>query len=89
MPSVERPGKKGVYVELPEKLLKDARAFAEARGESFAFVVTEALRRHMAYPPPPPPPPVPPPPEPPPAPLPDAKPPEPPPAKAPRKGKKK
>ncbi|WP_439631452.1 hypothetical protein [Gemmata sp.] len=52
MPSVDRPGVKGVYVELPESLLTDARAFAADRGEKFNRVVAEALRRHMAYPPP-------------------------------------
>jgi hypothetical protein len=53
MPSVERPGKKGIYIELDLELLANAQAFATDRGEKFAHMVAEALRRHMAYPSPP------------------------------------
>jgi hypothetical protein len=53
MPSVQRKGKTGVYVELPDDLLARAKAFAEGRGEKFTAVVREALERHLAYPPPP------------------------------------
>ena len=39
MPSVPRKGRKGVYIELPDKLLAEARAFARGfrcrNGEGF------------------------------------------------------
>jgi hypothetical protein len=54
MPSVERPGKKGVYIEFDLDFLSTAQGFAESRGESFKEVVMQAIRRHMANPPPPP-----------------------------------
>jgi hypothetical protein len=72
MPRSPVKGTKGVYLELPERVLDEARAFAKRRGETLKDVVTAALRRHMAYPPPPPAPPEPPPPLPPPEPFPDA-----------------
>jgi hypothetical protein len=74
MPSVPRPGLKGVYVELPPALVDEVKAFGSGRGQKFRDVVEAALRRHLAYPPPiePPPPPAPPPPIPPPHPFPDA-----------------
>jgi hypothetical protein len=65
MPKRPVEGTKQVLLELPEELVQAAKAFAELRGESFKYVVIEALRRHMAFPPSPPPPPAaPPPPEP-------------------------
>ena len=67
MPTNRTKGVKGVYVELPPEVLDEAKQFAETRGETFREVVTQALRRHLAYPPPPPPPPAPPLPFPPPA----------------------
>ena len=69
MPTNRTKGVKGVYVELPPELIDEAKQFADKRGETFREVVTEALRRHLAYPPPPPPSPAPPPPLPPPAPF--------------------
>jgi hypothetical protein len=74
MPSVPRPGLKGVYVELPPALVDDVKAFGSGRGQKFRDVVEAALRRHLAYPPPveAPLPPPPPPPVPPPHPFPDA-----------------
>ncbi|HEV3440822.1 MAG TPA: hypothetical protein VG122_25940 [Gemmata sp.] len=50
MRSVKSPDKNGVYIELDAELLSIAQAFAKDRGEGFAFMVAEALRRHMAYP---------------------------------------
>ncbi len=50
MPSVKGPDKNGVYIELDPELLSIAQAFAKDRGEGFAHMVAEALRRHMAYP---------------------------------------
>jgi hypothetical protein len=55
-------------VELAPAFAEEVMRFAASRGETFRAVVTEALRRHMAYPPPAPEPA----PLPPPAPLPDA-----------------
>ncbi|HEV3436898.1 MAG TPA: hypothetical protein VG122_06045 [Gemmata sp.] len=54
MPSVERPGKKGVYIEFELDFLLTAQEFAKSRSESFKEVVVQALTRHMANPPPPP-----------------------------------
>jgi hypothetical protein len=65
MPSVERPGKKALYVELPDELDAALRALAERRGTKVSAEVRDAIRRHLAYPPPDPAP------EPPPAPLPN------------------
>ncbi len=50
MRSVKSPDKNGVYIELDPELLSIAQAFAKDRGEEFAHMVAEALRRHMAYP---------------------------------------
>jgi hypothetical protein len=52
MPSVDRPGKRGMYVELPEDLDAEFRAFVEKYplGTISQHVVL-AIRRHMASPP--------------------------------------
>lgn len=47
-------GTKQVLLELPEQLVADAKEFAAGRGETLKEVTTQALRRHMAYPPAPP-----------------------------------
>lgn len=54
MPSARRPGKKTLYVELPEDLHEEFERFCEARGEDRTQHVAWALRRHMEFPPPPP-----------------------------------
>ena len=51
MPTDERPGKKGVYIELPTELLAEVRALAERNGRDFRSEVEHALRRHAAAPP--------------------------------------
>jgi hypothetical protein len=51
MPKIHRPGKTGVYVELENDLLARVRGFANSRNEKFNRVLTEALQRHLAYPP--------------------------------------
>jgi hypothetical protein len=47
-----KPGVSQVNFELPTELLDEAKAFAEARGQSLKYVMTRALRRHMNHPPP-------------------------------------
>jgi hypothetical protein len=51
MPTDERPGRKGVYVELPLELLEEVRRLAEANGRGFRDEVQHALERHLAAPP--------------------------------------
>lgn len=51
MAAVARPGKVGVYVELPIELRDRFKAFCKNRGEDFAAHVRQALERHLAYPP--------------------------------------
>lgn len=52
MPSAPRPGKKGLYVELPEELDTAFRSYCEGRGVKIADELRLAIRRHMANPPP-------------------------------------
>ena len=58
MPAVKRPGKVGLYVELPEALNEELRAYCERTGSGVAEQVRLAIRRHLTYPPAPEPPPV-------------------------------
>jgi hypothetical protein len=58
MPSVERKGKKGKYVEIPDDLDRRFQAFCEGRGVKYTAQVVLAMERHLAYPPPPPVPPA-------------------------------
>lgn len=51
MPADDRPGRKGVYIELPVDLLAEVRALAERNGRDFRTEVEHALRRHLAAPP--------------------------------------
>jgi hypothetical protein len=52
MPTEKRPGKKGVYVELPEDLDAEFRAFVESFPVGgIAQHVQWAIRRHMDTPP--------------------------------------
>jgi hypothetical protein len=52
MPSKPRPGKKGVYVELPEELDAAFRRYCEERGAKLADEIRMAIRRHLQNPPP-------------------------------------
>jgi predicted DNA-binding protein len=52
MAAVARPGKIGVYVELPIELRDRFKAFCKDRGEDFAAHVRQAMERHLKYPPP-------------------------------------
>lgn len=52
MPSEARPGKKALYVELPDDLDEAFRAYCEGRGLKLADEVRMAIRRHLANPPP-------------------------------------
>ena len=52
MPEAKRPGKKGIYVELPEDLDAEFRAFVDRVPlGTISQHVAMALRRHMANPP--------------------------------------
>lgn len=51
MPADDRPGRKGVYIELPVEVLAEVRALAEQNGRDFRSEVEHALRRHLAAPP--------------------------------------
>lgn len=51
MPSDDRPGRKGVYVELPLDLLEAVRRLAERNGRGFRDEVQHALERHLEAPP--------------------------------------
>lgn len=51
MPAEDRPGRKGVYIELPVEVLAEVRALAERNGRDFRSEVEHALRRHLAAPP--------------------------------------
>lgn len=53
MPSKPRT-KVGKYIELDAEQIDRLQAFAESRGETFAYHVRQAIDRHLAYPPPPP-----------------------------------
>ncbi len=52
MPTTPRPGKKGLYIELPTDLDEQLRAYCEERGGKIAEEVRLAIRRHLANPPP-------------------------------------
>jgi hypothetical protein len=51
MPTQPRPGKKGLYVELPNDLDTALRSYCEQRGLKLADEVRLAIRRHLANPP--------------------------------------
>jgi hypothetical protein len=51
VPAVDRPGKKGVYFELPVELVAELRGLAERNGRDLRSEVEHALRRHLAAPP--------------------------------------
>lgn len=51
MPADDRPGRKGVYIELPVELLAQVRELAERNGRDFRSEVEHALQRHLAAPP--------------------------------------
>lgn len=51
MPAEDRPGRKGVYIELPVELLAQVRELAERNGRDFRSEVEHALQRHLAAPP--------------------------------------
>jgi hypothetical protein len=52
MPSRARPGKKALYVELPDQLDGELRTYCDRRGVRIADEVRLAIRRHLANPPP-------------------------------------
>lgn len=52
MPTVQRPAKRGIYVEIDRGLEGAFREFASSRKTSFARELAHAMRRHLAYPPP-------------------------------------
>lgn len=52
MPSKQRPGKRGLYVELPEEMDRQLRLRCERIGAKIADEVRAAIGRHLAYPPP-------------------------------------
>lgn len=52
MPSTSRPGKRTLYVELPEELDRQLRLRCERTGAKIADEVRAAIGRHLAYPPP-------------------------------------
>lgn len=52
MPAKDRPGKKGIYVELPEDVDKELRELVESLPlGGIAQHVIMAIRRHLASPP--------------------------------------
>jgi len=51
MPSQIRPGKKALYVELPDELDAELRAYCDRFGLKLADEVRLAIRRHLANPP--------------------------------------
>ena len=52
MPSEKRKGWVGRYIELPDGLDRELKAFVESHGGRWAEHVRMAIRRHLAYPPP-------------------------------------
>jgi hypothetical protein len=46
----KRPGFKNVFVQVPDAVWDAVAADADRRGESFAHVLAEALRRHYKLP---------------------------------------
>jgi hypothetical protein len=52
MPSVKRPGRTGVYLDLPTDLVERFRAFVRGRGEPLTAHVARAMERHLRHPPP-------------------------------------
>lgn len=52
MPTKPRPGKKGLYVELPTDLDEQLRTYCEKWGLKIADEVRLAIRRHLQNPPP-------------------------------------
>jgi hypothetical protein len=52
MPSQARPGKKALYVELPDEIDAELRAYCDRHGLKLADEVRLAIRRHLANPPP-------------------------------------
>jgi hypothetical protein len=51
MPAQPRPGKKALYVELPNDLDSAIRSYCEQRGLKLADEIRLAIRRHLANPP--------------------------------------
>jgi len=51
MPSDDRPGRKGVYVELPLEMIEAVRQLAERNGRGFRDELQHALERHLEAPP--------------------------------------
>lgn len=51
MPSDRRPGRQGVYVELPPELIAQVRELAGRNLRDFRSEVQHALERHLAAPP--------------------------------------
>jgi hypothetical protein len=52
MPKKKRPGRTGVYVELPDDLDRRFRKYVKARGSTVTVELRLAVERHITYPPP-------------------------------------
>jgi hypothetical protein len=51
MPKKKRPGRTGVYVELPDGLERSLRKYVAARGSTITAEIRQAIERHLKYPP--------------------------------------